>query len=71
MGVTKANVYYYFHTRIEILEALLDRGIAAFDTMLATVVQRHGAGGPPKGHSGRRVPVGRGYRRSAVTPGTL
>lgn len=36
MGVTKANVYYYFHTKIEILEALLDANIAAFETMLAT-----------------------------------
>ena len=36
MGVTKANVYYYFRTKIEILEALLDVSIAAFDAMLDT-----------------------------------
>jgi AcrR family transcriptional regulator len=36
MGVTKANVYYYFHTKIEILEALLDASIAVFETMLTT-----------------------------------
>jgi AcrR family transcriptional regulator len=35
MGVTKANVYYYFHTKIEILEALLDRSSTAFDADIA------------------------------------
>jgi AcrR family transcriptional regulator len=34
MGVAKANVYYYFRTKIEILEALLERTITAFDAML-------------------------------------
>jgi AcrR family transcriptional regulator len=34
MGVTKANVYYYFRTKLEILEALLDVSITAFDTLL-------------------------------------
>jgi AcrR family transcriptional regulator len=42
MGVTKANVYYYFHTKIEILEALLDRSITAFDAMLATAATIRG-----------------------------
>jgi AcrR family transcriptional regulator len=35
MGVTKANVYYYFRTKLEILEALLDMSIALFDAMLS------------------------------------
>jgi AcrR family transcriptional regulator len=34
MGVQKANVYYYFRTKIAILEALLAGNIAAFDVML-------------------------------------
>jgi AcrR family transcriptional regulator len=34
MGVTKANVYYYFRTKIEILEALLEGTVAALTAML-------------------------------------
>ncbi|MFC0434774.1 TetR/AcrR family transcriptional regulator [Kutzneria buriramensis] len=34
MGVQKANVYYYFRTKMAILEALLAANIAAFDVML-------------------------------------
>ncbi len=34
MGVTKANVYYYFRTKIEILEALLAGSVTALTTML-------------------------------------
>lgn len=36
MGVTKANVYYYFRTKIEILEALLEVSVGAFAAMLDT-----------------------------------
>jgi AcrR family transcriptional regulator len=36
MGVTKANVYYYFRTKTAILEALLDNNIAVFDVLLTT-----------------------------------
>ena len=42
MGVTKANVYYYFHTKIEILKALLDASLATFDTMLAEAASIRG-----------------------------
>jgi AcrR family transcriptional regulator len=34
MGVTKANVYYYFRTKIAILEALLEPTVAALTAML-------------------------------------
>ena len=34
LGVTKAGVYYYFRTKVEILEALLDARIAAMAVML-------------------------------------
>jgi AcrR family transcriptional regulator len=34
MGVTKANVYYYFRTKIEILEALLAGSVVALATLL-------------------------------------
>ena len=34
MGVTKANVYYYFRTKIEILEALLAGSVTALSGML-------------------------------------
>jgi AcrR family transcriptional regulator len=34
MGVTKANVYYYFRTKIEILEALLEGSVTALTGML-------------------------------------
>lgn len=34
MGVTKANVYYYFRTKLAILEALLDTNVAALTAML-------------------------------------
>ena len=34
MGVQKANVYYYFRTKVAILEALLEGNIAAFDVLL-------------------------------------
>jgi AcrR family transcriptional regulator len=34
MGVTKANVYYYFRTKIEILEALLEGTVNALTAML-------------------------------------
>jgi AcrR family transcriptional regulator len=34
MGVTKANVYYYFPTKIEILEALLKGSVTALTAML-------------------------------------
>ncbi|TDV48832.1 TetR/AcrR family transcriptional regulator [Actinophytocola oryzae] len=34
MGVTKANVYYYFRTKVEILEALLEGSVVALTTML-------------------------------------
>ena len=34
MGVTKANVYYYFRTKIAILEALLDTNVAALTALL-------------------------------------
>jgi AcrR family transcriptional regulator len=34
MGVTKANVYYYFRTKIEILEALLAGSVTTLTTML-------------------------------------
>jgi AcrR family transcriptional regulator len=43
MGVRKANVYYYFRTKAEILEALLAERIAALEAMLdaaATVADR-------------------------------
>jgi AcrR family transcriptional regulator len=42
MDVTKANVYYYFRTKSDILEALLDASIAAFDAMLAEVARIRG-----------------------------
>lgn len=35
MGVTKANVYYYFRTKLAILEALLDTTVAALAALLA------------------------------------
>jgi AcrR family transcriptional regulator len=34
MSVTKANVYYYFRTKIEILEALLEGSVVALTAML-------------------------------------
>lgn len=34
MGVTKANVYYYFRTKLAILEALLDVNVAALTALL-------------------------------------
>jgi AcrR family transcriptional regulator len=34
MGVTKANVYYYFRTKVAILEALLDTNVAALTALL-------------------------------------
>jgi AcrR family transcriptional regulator len=34
MGVTKANVYYYFRTKIEILEALLEGSVIALTELL-------------------------------------
>ncbi len=34
MGVTKANVYYYFKTKIEILEALLEGSVTALAATL-------------------------------------
>jgi AcrR family transcriptional regulator len=34
LGVTKANVYYYFRTKDAILEALLDERVAALDAVL-------------------------------------
>lgn len=34
MGVTKANVYYYFRTKVTILEALLDTNVAALTALL-------------------------------------
>lgn len=34
LGVTKANVYYYFRTKNAILEALLDEQVAALDAVL-------------------------------------
>jgi len=34
MGVTKANVYYYFRTKIAILEALLDTTVTALTALL-------------------------------------
>ncbi|MFD9737352.1 TetR/AcrR family transcriptional regulator [Umezawaea sp. NPDC059074] len=34
MGVTKANVYYYFHTKVEILEALLEGAVLALTALL-------------------------------------
>ncbi|QRP47160.1 TetR/AcrR family transcriptional regulator [Amycolatopsis sp. FDAARGOS 1241] len=34
MGVTKANVYYYFRSKADLLEALLQCSIAAFDALL-------------------------------------
>jgi len=34
MGVTKANVYYYYRTKIEILEALLADSVTALTTLL-------------------------------------
>jgi AcrR family transcriptional regulator len=36
MGVTKANVYYYYRTKIAILEALLDKNVAALTALLDT-----------------------------------
>ncbi|MFI9384619.1 TetR/AcrR family transcriptional regulator [Kutzneria sp. NPDC052558] len=35
MGVQKANVYYYFRTKMAILEALLDGSVAAYEQTLA------------------------------------
>ncbi|MCE7001426.1 TetR/AcrR family transcriptional regulator [Kibdelosporangium philippinense] len=34
MGVTKANVYYYFRTKIETLEALLDGSVTGLTAAL-------------------------------------
>jgi AcrR family transcriptional regulator len=34
MGVTKANVYYYFRTKVEILEALLEGTVTALAALL-------------------------------------
>lgn len=34
MGVTKANVYYYFRTKLTILEALLDDNVKALTALL-------------------------------------
>lgn len=34
MGVTKANVYYYFRTKVAILEALLDANVTALAALL-------------------------------------
>jgi AcrR family transcriptional regulator len=39
MGVTKANVYYYFRTKIAILEALLDTNVAALTALLDEAVK--------------------------------
>ncbi|MFC4585492.1 TetR/AcrR family transcriptional regulator [Sphaerisporangium corydalis] len=36
MDVTKANVYYYFHTKAEILEAITDLAIGGLATILDT-----------------------------------
>lgn len=42
MGVTKANVYYYFRTKIEILEALLEGTVTALTAMLDQAEQING-----------------------------
>jgi AcrR family transcriptional regulator len=42
MGVTKANVYYYFRTKIEILEALLKGSVTALTAMLDQAEQATG-----------------------------
>jgi AcrR family transcriptional regulator len=34
MGVTKANVYYYFRTKVAILEALLENSVTALTALL-------------------------------------
>jgi AcrR family transcriptional regulator len=34
MGVTKANVYYYFHTKAEILSAIIAPSLAAVEVLL-------------------------------------
>jgi len=34
MGVTKANVYYYFRTKVAILEALLENNVTALTALL-------------------------------------
>jgi AcrR family transcriptional regulator len=39
MGVTKANVYYYFRTKIAILEALLDTNVVALTALLDAAEQ--------------------------------
>jgi len=43
MGVQKANVYYYFRTKMAILESLLEGSIAAFDETLAGAERLEGA----------------------------
>jgi AcrR family transcriptional regulator len=35
MGVRKANVYYYFKTKVAILDALLDERVIGLDALLA------------------------------------
>ncbi|QUQ67236.1 TetR/AcrR family transcriptional regulator [Kutzneria sp. CA-103260] len=42
MGVQKANVYYYFRTKMAILEALLEGSIAAFEQTLAAAERLDG-----------------------------
>ncbi|WP_326566082.1 TetR/AcrR family transcriptional regulator [Amycolatopsis rhabdoformis] len=39
MGVTKANVYYYFRSKADILVALLQGSITAFDELLEAAAQ--------------------------------
>ena len=59
MGVTKANVYYYFRTKAEILEALLAPMADALDRLLDAAERLpHGARARRADDGGLRRPGG-------------
>jgi AcrR family transcriptional regulator len=51
LGFTKAALYYHFHTKDELLQALVDPVM----TELNGVLDRHGASGRPADAAGRRA----------------
>ncbi|MEO6086341.1 MAG: helix-turn-helix domain-containing protein [Umezawaea sp.] len=65
MGVTKANVYYYFRTKASILEAMLEANVAALTEALD-------AGGGRSRPAGAQGVPGQGVRRpGGGEPGDL
>src|ERR1700741_4975469 len=61
MGVTKANVYYYFRTKAEILEALLEGTVTALAAMLDQAEEI-------KGKRARREVLGRSFVNQVAAP---